>query len=378
MKQKLYLLLLAALPVTQKLIAQKNSLATITVANKSALSFKEKVVELPWRNIEKLKGSMDTSKLIVLDANTKKQLPFQYETKGTDSIQNLLVQVSLKPMQTKQILLQYGTRAAFATKTYGRYIPERKEDFAWENDKIAFRMYGKELEKTPKENAYGLDVWVKRTDRMILNERYKRMEYHIDHGDGMDYYHVGFSLGAGNSAPYVNDSIYYSKNYVGHKTLDNGPLRTSFQLAYDAWDVAGNSVKATKTFSLDAGDQLSKVQVQYSYGGDANLPLVVGIIKRKEQGLMYLNEQDGIMGYWEPTHGADGTTGVGTIFAQPATSMSITAKHLLAKSEANNKLPFVYYTGAAWDRAGAITNAEQWFAYLKQFKAALQHPITVQ
>ncbi|MNT75427.1 hypothetical protein D3C72_2143220 [compost metagenome] len=63
-----------------------------------------------------------------------------------------------------------------------------------------------------KENAYGFDVWVKRTDRLIINERYKRNEYHIDHGDGMDYYHVGFSLGAGNMAPYVNDTIRYSAN----------------------------------------------------------------------------------------------------------------------------------------------------------------------
>ena len=29
---------------------------------------------------------------------------------------------------------------------------EEAEDFAWENDRIAFRMYGKELEKTPAEN----------------------------------------------------------------------------------------------------------------------------------------------------------------------------------------------------------------------------------
>lgn len=69
---------------------------------------------------------------------------------------------------------------------YGRYVPERKGDFAWENDKITFRMYGKVLESTPKEMAYGIDVWVKKTDRMVLNERYKRGHYHDDLGDGMD------------------------------------------------------------------------------------------------------------------------------------------------------------------------------------------------
>ncbi len=66
-----------------------------------------------------------------------------------------------------------------------------------------------------------------------INERYKRAEYHIDHGDGMDYYHVGFSLGAGNMAPYKNDTIWYSKNYRTWKVLDNGPLRSTFQLTFE-------------------------------------------------------------------------------------------------------------------------------------------------
>ncbi|MBC7722484.1 MAG: DUF4861 family protein, partial [Pedobacter sp.] len=223
-----------------------------------------------------------------------------------------------------------------------------------------------ELEKTPAENAYGMDVWVKRTKKMILNERYKRGEYHIDHGDGLDYYHVGFSLGAGNCMPYINDSIYYSKNYTSWKILDNGPLRTTFQLGYDVWDVAGKKVSAIKTISLDAGSQLNKVSVAYTYDGNQNLPVVVGITKRPETGVELLNEQNGILGYWEPTHGEDGTTGVGCIIPSPIKNMLVNGKQLLAISEMKKSEPFVYYTGAVWNKAGVITNAEQWFQYLQQ------------
>ena len=28
-----------------------------------------------------------------------------------------------------------------AAKVYGRYVPERKDDFAWENEYAAFRLY---------------------------------------------------------------------------------------------------------------------------------------------------------------------------------------------------------------------------------------------
>ena len=30
-------------------------------------------------------------------------------------------------------------------KVYGRHVPERKDDFAWENEYAAFRMYGPAL-----------------------------------------------------------------------------------------------------------------------------------------------------------------------------------------------------------------------------------------
>ena len=34
---------------------------------------------------------------------------------------------------------------AVKAKVYGRYVPERKDDFAWENEYAAFRMYGPAL-----------------------------------------------------------------------------------------------------------------------------------------------------------------------------------------------------------------------------------------
>ena len=346
------------------------SLASFDVSNPTSSSITSKVFEVVWSSIEK-GASLDTSKLIIIDAKTQKQVVFQMETKGTSSIQNILVELSLAPKEKRHFLLSYGKRIPFVAKTYGRFVPERKDDFAWENDKIAFRMYGKALEQTPKEMAYGMDVWVKRTTRMIINERYLRGEYHVDHGDGMDYYHVGFTLGAGNVAPYINDSIWYSKNFVQSKVLDNGPLRVSFQLFYDNWDVAGRQVKAVKTISLDAGSQLNRVEVKYD-GATEHLPVAVGIIRRKDRGAMYLNEQQGVMGYWEPTFEHDGTTAVGCVFPDSVKNMNVNTKHLLTIATCNSNNTLVYYTGAAWDRTGEFTNSASWFEYLSKFKEALK------
>jgi hypothetical protein len=348
----------------------------ISIQNNSDIDYNESVVSIKWETIVSHFPEIDTTQFVVINSITKKQLQFQLEHHGNKTIQNLLVQVDVKAKSALPLWIQKGKPKTFATKTFARFVPERKDDFAWENDRIAFRVYGKALEKT-KEDAYGIDVWVKRTDKMILNESYKRGEYHIDHGDGMDYYHVGFSLGAGNMAPYVDDTIRYSANYHQWKVLDNGPLRSAFQLTYDTWDAGGIKVKATKTISLDAGSQLNRIENVYSFESDKPMPVVVGIIKRPEVGIISLNEQHSIMGYWEPTHGEDGTTGVGAILTTPVNNMLVGNKQILTKTMIKNNEPIIYYSGAVWDKAEKITNAKQWFNYLDTFYQQINIPLIV-
>ena len=285
--------------------------------------------------------------------------------------------MTVKASQTKNLLLTFGKREVFTTKTYGRYVAERKDDFAWENDKIAFRMYGKALESTPKEMAFGIDVWVKKTDRMVLNERYKRGHYHDDLGDGMDYYHVGYTLGAGNMMPIVGDSIYYSKNYVDYKVLDNGPLRTSFQLFYKEWKVGNKAVKAVKTVSLDAGSQMNKITVAYLSDTKEEMPVVAGIITRKDAGVKFLDELNGVMVYWEPEIEKDGITGVAIILANPIQKMIEEKGQILAKTRTNIDQTITYFAGAAWNKANVITNAGEWIQYVQKFHEALKKPLGV-
>jgi hypothetical protein len=349
----------------------------ITINKRSSTARTGELISVDWKSIQSAFPSIDTANFKVVNRATKKELSWQLEKKGGDAIVNLLVQVDLPANGRLDLQLQKGKSATIPVKTYGRYVPERKDDFAWENDKIAFRMYGKELEKTPKEMAYGMDVWVKSTDRMVINERYKRGKYHEDLGDGMDYYHVGFTLGAGNIAPMIKDSIYYDGTYARYKVLDNGPLRTSFQLEYNAWNAAGMKLLATKTITLDAGTHFNKVEVVYAGDTMAALPLVVGIIKRKEQGAMLLDELNGSMAYWEPLHGADGITGVGSFLLEPAVGIKVTATQLLMQTSTTKAKPIVYYTGAAWNKAGVFTDAQGWFSHVQLAKTKIMQPLQV-
>lgn len=376
MKKITVVLLLVYCSLTYAAFAQSDIKVAIVITNPYNFERKEELVSVSWDDVISKYPSIDPANFRIINAITQKEVAYQLEYRGETAIQNLLVQVDVAANNSLKLILQTGKPGLFTAKTYSRFVPERKDDFAWENDKIAFRMYGKAIEGT-SEDAYGIDVWVKSTDKLILNERYKRGKYHIDQGDGMDYYHVGLTLGAGNIAPYVNDTICYSKNYHNWKILDNGPLRSTFQLYYDEWNVVGMPVKAVKTISLDAGSLLNRIEATYQYKNNIELPIVVGIVKRKEAGTMLLDEQKGIMAYWEPQHGADGITGIGSILLSPVVSMQVNNEQLLTQIIAKNNEPIIYYTGAAWNKAQTITNAKAWFNYLQIFQQRLQQPMKV-
>jgi hypothetical protein len=348
---------------------------TITVISDSQQEYKEEVVSITLKDIMEKNPSLDLNNFKLIDKKTKKELPYQLEYNGKKEAQNLLVLLSInkKPVDIKVVK---GKPSLFKKRTFARYVPERLDDFAWENDKIAFRAYGKALEGT-KGDAYGLDVWVKRTSDLIIDRRYKHGDYHHDLGDGLDYYHVGRTLGAGNIAPIVKDEVIYSKNYHRWQIIDSGAIRTTFMLEYDAWDVDGRAVTATKKITIDAGSQMNKIELMYNFAGQDTLPVVVGIIKRPEQGYITIDEKKGISSYWEPMHGPDGTTGVATILTSPVTGSTITKEQILTHTTYRRGNPFIYYMGAAWDKAGEIKNAAQWKDYVKNFKTKLVNPLKV-
>lgn len=353
-----------------------NAQAEITISNPSKLVRTDEVVSIPWVEVVSAFKDIDTAHFMVVNGASGNKVPYQLEYQGNAQVQNLLLQVSVPGSSRLVLQIKKGTPLKVIPKTYCRFIQERKDDFAWENDKIAFRAYGKALENTD-ENAFGMDVWVKRTKELVLNKRYQLNDYHNDHGDGLDYYHVGFSLGAADIAPYTDDSIWYSKNYRRWKIFDNGPLRSTFQLGYDSWQVGSTKVSVVKTISIDAGSQLHKVTATYVFKGLPKLPVAVGIVKRTQPGVEYLDEQRGMMGYWEPTDSKDGTTGVGCLFSKPVKDVKIMQGQMLSIVEAASGEPVVYYRGAAWDKAGEIRTADSWFSYLKQYQEKISQPLII-
>jgi hypothetical protein len=65
---------------------------------------------------------------------------------------------------------------------FGRFVPEREDDFAWENDKVAFRIYGPS--SGGKGPVSGVDPWFKKVDYSIIDKWYAGFLEGISYHEG--------------------------------------------------------------------------------------------------------------------------------------------------------------------------------------------------
>jgi unsaturated rhamnogalacturonyl hydrolase len=50
---------------------------------------------------------------------------------------------------------------------------------------------------------------------------------------------------------------------------------------------------------------------------------------------------------------------------------------LLTQATTQKDKPFVYYTGAVWNKANVLTTASAWFSYLEAYKNRIENPLKV-
>ena len=222
----------------------------------------------------------------------------------------MLILVSLAPLQTMRLRF-FSEEAPSAPKplVYGRAVPERKDDFAWENGKVAYRVYGPALQATG-EISSGIDVWSKRVSNLIINDWYAKdaegqrtknpaLTYHRDTGQGLDSYDVGPTRGCGGTAILSGGKFFVSKNYAHAEILADGPIRLQFRLRYAAWQAGGLEVTEDKIIALDAGTHMNKIQSTFSFEGMSSVRTGIGLATHADS-QANASAEDGIASVWEP------------------------------------------------------------------------------
>ena len=198
----------------------KSESVTVTISNPLGMERAGEMVEIPVDDIYKQLNLSDTAQFVIYDEKAQ-EVPYQltYDDK-------VIFPVSIASNASVNYTIQQGTPALVNAVVYGRYYPERLDDIAWENDRAAYRAYGPALQKSG-EKAYGYDVFTKSVEDLVVEDRYameldsmawvkihalreegkkaaadslqRTISYHVDHGNGMDCYAVGPTLGGGTA-----------------------------------------------------------------------------------------------------------------------------------------------------------------------------------
>ena len=271
---------------------------------------------------------------------------------------------------------------------YSRFVPERTDDYTWENDRVAFRVFGPNAQYRAENNlpqptlSSGVDAWLKKVDHPIINSWYKKETetdgtYHEDTGEGLDNFHVGVSRGVGGMAVKVDDIYYFSKNYTKWRTITTGPLRTSFYLEYESWDANGKTIKESKIVSLDLGSNLSK----FSTNIEGTNTIAAGLTLHEKDGEVTGNDKNGWVSYWQPH--ADSELGT-AIVADKNTFKAFEKYDVETKDLSNayahlnvNNNKVVYYAGFGWKVRGKFNSKQEWENYLNLFSKKINNPLEV-
>lgn len=260
--------------------------------------------------------------------------------------------------------------------TFARFVPERSDDFAWENDLIAFRAYGPALRAGAEDS--GFDAWLKRVPYPIIDRWYagnaKGVSYHEDHGEGYDPYKVGSSRGAGGLALWIDGKMVTSDTFVAHRMVEQTKEKTVFELDYEYPAAAGEApVKETKRITIGLGEPFFRSDSTFTRGSKpvSDLPVAIGITTHEGKAKAKFDPENRWMSCWEVIDGSGLGTGVvlGEGFEAELKETPSTGPdtgHAVALTKTDDAGVVSYWVGYGWERAGRFTTAADWEKALEE------------
>ena len=365
----------------------------------------------------------------------------------------LLIDASVRPHGSATYYVSIGKPYQQKVWTTGALYKIRKDDIAWENDRCAYRVYGPSLQKTGERsfgtdiwvkntpdtvvyeryvkdrngNIKGdkIDAKVrtllkqeKTLESQTKNEKNKtkvaKLEvqlktiqahrkslqtesnevdiltsFHLDHGNGLDPYRVGATLGLGAPSLMVGKNQILPYCYKDYRILDNGPLRFTVELTYNPSTVGNmKNVVEHRIISLDKGSNFNKMTVWYN-GLTTPTDFATGFPIHEEDTESKTFAKD-YVSYADPTDNIEVNNSqvfVGVLFPEGIDNtyyQLFDKKHdgaighaLGLKRGLKNQQQYSYYFGAAWSKYDVKSYAE-WQIRIKDFLDAQKSPLRVE
>ena len=394
--------------------------ATIVVNNPTDAQ-RQELVEL---NMSDVKAKLN-------DATPKKGEAYIVKNKRGQQIGSqithdgkLLIDASVRPHGSATFTISIGKPYTQKVWTTGALYKIRKDDIAWENDRCAYRVYGPALQRTG-ERSFGTDIWVKNTPDTVVYDRYIKdmngnilgdnidkkaktakndaerkalqaqsrevdivTSFHLDHGNGLDPYRVGATLGLGAPGLMVGKDLVLPYCYKTYKILDNGPLRFTVELTYNPSTVGDmKNVVEHRIISLDKGSNFNKMTVWYE-GLTHPTDFVTGFPIHEEDTETKTLAKD-YVSYADPTDNIEVNNSqvyVGVLFPNGVDNTyyqlfdkkhdGATGHALGLKRGLKDGEKYSYYFGAAWSKYD-VRSYTEWQIRIKEYLEALQKPLDV-
>jgi rhamnogalacturonyl hydrolase YesR len=249
-------------------------------------------------------------------------------------------------------------------RTYATYA--RGTDVSWENDRIGFRVYGGPSVRNKVRS--GIDIWAKSVDYPVLDKWYKLNEqgkdYHVDRGEGHDFYHMGKQLGCGALAIWIDGKPYASETFDSYKIRQNQNDKVGVELEYKTWNVPDMKITELKRIEMEQGTNLFKVTSTLKSEQDIELTVAIGLTTYGKQ-QVYHNKERGALSVWETIDTTNGSLGT-AVLVNPENFAGFASykgdEYSLIKVKTN--VPFSYYAGAGWDKSKYYRNKEDWNKYI--------------
>jgi hypothetical protein len=384
---KKYLLLTVIL--TSNFVAHSQN-KIITIINSLNINREFETVELTKKSLA-LPDSAKLEELAIKEKNNDLFLESQTVDNDSDgTIDVLLFQPKINASSQKdfEIVVAKNTSATKNSICYSRFVPERTDDYAWENNKVAFRTYGPVAQQMVENKieggtlTSGIDAWLKRVDYPIINKWYEKATngtgtYHKDTGEGLDNFHVGNSRGVGGIAVNVDNKYYFSKNFISWKTITTGPIRTSFILTYADWDAKGNKITESKLISLDYGSYLSRFEISIT----GTKTIAAGLTLHDKKGTIGTNIKEGWLSHWEPIDDSE----IGTGLVAPKNTLTSFDNYLTDDKDLSNLYgnlkvkdnKAIYFVGFGWKKGSPFQTKTEWETYLSSFAKKINNPLVV-
>lgn len=283
-------------------------------------------------------------------------------------------------------------------RVYGRYVPERKDDFAWENEYAAFRMYGPALR--PENPSNGVDLWLKSSSELVVDSFYYRehvlgLPYHINYGKGLDCYKVGHTAGCGGLVVVCDSQTYVGGAYDRWEIIEQTNDKLVFRLEYDSLLVGNQVLQESITITAQAGQLFNKAEVVLTSASNYNFerPLLVGggIYMHDTIDNYIVCEKCGLVSYAEDAlsdknaaklnYEYNGSTTQGrsylAVITPGAAQQGVVDGNLVSLKPYTLGDTLVYYFGAGWsqwydeENKQAFATDEAWFETIKTIAATL-------